>query len=114
MKNARTWIAENGVVIAGPEEAARALAGAASAAGSRSAWRARAASSPGPSAEFGLNVRGGSVSKRASSTTTATVTIRAASAFNNANRSVTMWRRETPERPRLARVASTIAGGPQT
>jgi thiamine biosynthesis lipoprotein len=32
----------------------------------------------------------------------------------NANRSVTIWRRGTPERARLARVASVIAGGPHT
>jgi FAD:protein FMN transferase len=38
----------------------------------------------------------------------------AASLAQNANRSVTIWRRGTPERARLARVASAIAGGPQT
>ena len=39
---------------------------------------------------------------------------RATFAHQNANRSVTMWRRDTPVRARLARVASVIAGGPQT
>jgi FAD:protein FMN transferase len=32
----------------------------------------------------------------------------------NAKRSVTIWRRGTPDRARLARVASVIAGGPHT
>jgi thiamine biosynthesis lipoprotein len=38
----------------------------------------------------------------------------AAGLDQNANRSVRIWRRGTPERARLARVASVIAGGPHT
>ena len=37
-----------------------------------------------------------------------------ARAAQYAKRSITIWRSGTPQRPRLARVASVIAGGPQT
>jgi len=81
VKNARTWIAENGVVIAGPRKL---RVPSPERRGGGVAIRLASARGvfTGPSAEFGLNVRGGSVSKRASSTTTATVTTMAASAFN--------------------------------
>ena len=106
---------ENGVVAVSRARTGPSRVGRGAAPRLRLGGRRAAAARPGA----GAAIDGGRARTLASSaTTTAVATGRAPRGahgrVHQPNRSLTMCRRGTPARRRLARVASVIAGGPQT